>query len=270
VDAKPTTVPGPPGPPALQTNATSTALRSAWLGIRSRILGGLLLVLPVLITFWVVYWLYSALERYLIDPLARLVLWKVRQGQPDGDLPPWFENQAAPLIGVAVVLLLLYGLGFFVNSRVRGAIDAVMLRVPGLSVVYNGVRQVFKTLDRQGGQPRPQRVVLVPFPHPGMKTPGFVTSSCRDIETGKVILCVYVPTTPMPTSGYFLMIPEEDVVESSWSSDQTLQTIISGGLTAPSEVRYFKPGSAAGSHPAVAPVTKVPLRPREDGRSASH
>jgi uncharacterized membrane protein len=169
-----------------------------------------------------------------------------------------------------VVLLLLYGLGFFVNSRVRGAINAVMLRMPGLSVVYNAVRQVFQTLDRQRGQERPQRVVLVPFPHPGMKTPCFVTSSCRDIDSDKVILCVYVPTTPVPTSGYFLMIPEEDVVEPSWSSEQTLQTIISGGLTAPPEVRYFKPGPAAGSHSAAAPVTKdVPPRPREDDRSPS-
>ena len=67
------------------------------------------------------------------------------------------------------------------------------------------------------------------------------------------------------------MIPEEDVVESSWSSEQTLQTIISGGLTAPPEVRYFKPGPAAGSHPAAAPVTKdVPPRQREDDRSPSH
>ena len=200
-----------------------------------------MLVLPVLITFWLVYQLYSALEKYLIDPLARLVLWKVRQGQPDADLPPWFENYAAPLIGVIVVLLLLYGLGFFVNSRVRGAIDAVMLRMPGLSVVYNAVRQVFQTLDRQRGQKRPQRVVLVPFPHPGMKSPGFVTSSCRDIESGKVILCVYVPTTPVPTSGYFLLVPEDEVTDLDWGPEVALQTIISAGLTAPAEIRYPRP-----------------------------
>ena len=261
MDAKPTTVPGPPGPPGLQTNATPTALRSAWHSIRGRILGGLMLVLPVLITFWLVYQLYSALEKYLIDPLARLVLWKVRQGQPDADLPPWFENYAAPLIGVVIVLLLLYGLGFFVNSRLRRVLDALMLRVPGVSIVYNGVRQLFQTLERQGDRARPQRVVLVPFPHPGMKTPCFVTSSCRDVETGKVILCVYVPTSPVPTSGYFLMVPEDEVVESGWSSEKTVETILSAGLTAPAEVRYFKTGSAAGAHPAAAPVTNdVPPR----------
>jgi uncharacterized membrane protein len=240
MDAKLTTIPGPPGPPGPPTSPTPSALRSAWLSIRGRILGGLLLVLPVLITLWVVYWLYAFLHLYLIDPLARLVLWKVRQGQPDADLPPWFKDYAAPLIGVGTALLLLYGLGFFVSSRLRRVLDAVMLRVPGVSTVYNAVQQVFQTLNRQGGQQRPQRAVLVPFPHPGMKAPAFVTSSCRDIDTGKVILCVYVPTTPVPTSGYFLMIPEEDVVELSWSSEQALQTIISGGLTAPPDVRYYR------------------------------
>jgi uncharacterized membrane protein len=193
-----------------------------------------------------VYWLYSVLEDYLIEPLARLVLWNVRQGHPNAEIPPWFENFAAPLIGVAIALLLLYGLGFFVNSRLRRVLDAVMLRVPGVSIVYNGVRQVFQSLDRQGDQTRPQRVVLVPFPHVGMKTACFVTSSCRDTATGKVILCVYVPTSPVPTSGYFLMVPEEDVVESGWSSEITVQTILSGGLMAPPEVCYFKPASTAG------------------------
>jgi uncharacterized membrane protein len=267
VDSKLTPVPGPPG---LQTNATPTALGSAWLSIRARILGGLLLVLPVLIAFWVVYWLYSALEQYLIDPLARLVLWKVRLGQPDADLPPWFENYAAPLVGVVIALLLLYGLGFCVKSGLHRVLDAVMLRVPGVSIVYNGVRQVFQTLDRQGDRARPQRVVLVPFPHSGMKTACFVTSSCRDVETGKVILCVYVPTSPVPTSGFFLMVPEEDAIESGWNSEKTVQAILSGGLTAPSEVRYFKPGPAAGPHTTVAPVTNdVPLRQCEDGGSPS-
>jgi uncharacterized membrane protein len=55
---------------------------------------------------------------------------------------------------------------------------------------------------------------------------------------------VYVPTTPVPTSGYFLLVPEEDVTELDWSPEQALQTIISAGLTAPPEVRYFKPGTA--------------------------
>ena len=64
------------------------------------------------------------------------------------------------------------------------------------------------------------------FPHPGMKVPAFVTGSCRDAETQKVILQVYVPTTPVPTSGYCLLVREKEVVELNWTPEQTLRAII--------------------------------------------
>jgi len=213
-------------------------------GIRSRILGGLLLVLPILITLWVIHWLYTALEKNIIDPLALFVLWKIRQGQPDTKLPEWFEYFVAPLLAIVFALLMLYFLGFLVNSRIRRLLAWFLLRLPIVSIVYNGVRNVFQTLDSQRGQKRPQRVVLVDFPHPGTKVPAFKTATCIDVETRKTILCVYVPTTPVPTSGYLLLVPEEEVTELSWTSEQAVQAIISGGLTAPPEVSYFKKAHA--------------------------
>jgi uncharacterized membrane protein len=217
-----------------------------------------LLVLPILITLWAIHWMYSTLEKYVIEPFARLVLWTVQQGKPDTELPSWFEPYAAPLIAILIVLLLLYFLGFFVRSRLHRLVDWVLLRLPVISSVYNGVGKVFQTLEKQRGQQqRPQRVVLVAFPHPGMRVPAFVTASCRDMDTQKVLLCVYVPTTPVPTSGYFLLVPEEEVTELNWTSEQTLQTIISAGLTVPPEVRYYstKPGIAM--NPAAPPDPHV-------------
>ena len=250
MDTKPAGIPDP------RAGSAPAGPRRAWHSIRGRIVGGLMLVLPIVITLWVIYWVYSTLEKYVIDPLALLVLWQVRGGQADTKLPFWFETYAAPLIGILIALGLLYGLGFFVHSRLRRVVDGVLLRVPGVSVVYNGVRQVFQTLERQRGQQQgSQRVVLIAFPHPGMKALAFVTATCRDIETQKVLLCVYVPTTPVPTSGYFLLVPEEEVTELSWGPEQALQTIISGGLTAPPEVGYYKTRPTPGSNPAAAPAT---------------
>jgi uncharacterized membrane protein len=235
----------PPSSPGPQADAAPPVLRRAWHGIRGRILGGLLLVLPVLITFWVVYWLYSVLEDYAIRPLARLVIWKARVGQPETEPPFWFETYAAPLIGILIAVVLLYCLGFFVRSRLRRAMDWMLLRVPVISLVYNGVRQVFQAVDRQRGEQRLQRAVLVAFPHPGMKAPAFVTATCRDVSTGKVLLCVFVPTAPMPASGFIMLVPEEEVTELNWSPEQTLQVLISVGLTAPAEVPYFRTGPAS-------------------------
>src|SRR5262245_16506169 len=238
--------PSPLGGPPSQPGPPPSPVRKAWHSIRARVLGGRLLVLPLLVTIWVVYWLYMFLEKWVIDPLALVVLWAVRGGQPDTTLPPWFETYAAPVIGVLAALLLLYGLGFFVKSRVRRAMDWVLQRVPGVSVVYNGIQKVFQTLEKQRIQQQmPQRVVLISFPHPGMKVPAFVTGTCRDVATGKVLVCVYVPTTPVPTSGYFLLVPEEEVTELNWTPEQALQTIISGGLTAPHDVSYYRAASGA-------------------------
>jgi uncharacterized membrane protein len=214
-------------------------------GIKGRIFGGLVMVLPVLITLWVIGWLFFALRSYVIDPLAIAVMWALRKGQPAAEIPDWFEVYAAPPIAILLALVILYCLGFFVQSRLRRWFDAMLLRVPIFSTVYDGVLKIFQTLDKQRSSQGTQRVVLVTFPHPGMKVPGFVTATCRDIETGATLLCIYVPTTPVPTSGYFLLVPESEVTELNWTSEQALQTIVSGGLTVPPEVRYYKPAEAA-------------------------
>jgi uncharacterized membrane protein len=236
----------------LQANSALTEPRSAWQRTKARIVGGLLIVLPILITLWVFHWLYSNLETKVIDPIARMVLWKVRWSQTDAELPYWFETYAAPLIAILLVLVLLYFLGFFVHSRLRRLVDWVLLRVPVMSGVYEGVRNVFQSLERKRGKQSPQRVVLIQFPHPGMKAAAFVTATCRDIATQKVLLCVYVPQSPLPTNGHLLLVPEEETTELNWGPDETLQTLISGGFTAPQEVSYYKAPTAAAMNPVAA------------------
>jgi uncharacterized membrane protein len=223
-----------PGPPA-----DRSLVRAALSTIRRQVLAGLLLVLPFIVTFWIVYWLYTILEEYVIAAVARLVVHLV-EGQTGGaDLPPWFANYVAPFLGMLGVVLLLYFLGAFARSRLASGIDYLLLRVPVVSVIHNAVSRVFQSLKREENPTRFKRVVLVAFPHPGMRVPGFVTSSCRDVQTQKAILCVYVPTTPVPTSGYMLLIPEDEVTELDWNLEETMQAVVSFGLTAPDQVRYF-------------------------------
>jgi uncharacterized membrane protein len=159
--------------PTAVSESSASVLAGFWHNVRGQILGGLLFVLPILITVWIIYWLYTTLEKYVIDAFALLVLWLVQGGRPDTELPFWFEMYAAPVIAIILALVLLYGLGFLVRSRVRRGIDWVLLRVPLISIVYNGVRNVFQSLERQRGQQRLQRAVLVTFPHPGMKATSF-------------------------------------------------------------------------------------------------
>jgi uncharacterized membrane protein len=226
------------------TELGAAALRWSAIGkhVRNRLIEGLLVLLPVLVTFWIIHWLYTWLESYVIEPLAVFVLWKVRQLQRAPELPVWFERYAAPLLALAIALGILYVCGMLAHSSLRRWMDWALLRVPVVAPIYDAMRNVLKCLEGPSGQPKPQRVVLVSFPHPGMRLPAIVTSTCRDIATGKTLLCVYVPTTPVPTSGFFLIVPEEDATELNWDIQQTLQAIISGGLTAPPQVSYYGAG----------------------------
>ena len=228
-----------------------------WLSslIRNRIFAGLMVALPIAITFWIVWWLYSTLREVVIDPVARLLMRVSETESPDNKFPAgtpdWFkayiesQNQTdglsfvAPIFAFIIVLLLLYFLGLFFQSRLHKIVDWFLLSVPGVTTIYKAVSNVFASISQSGETQKFKRVVLIKFPHPGIQVPAFVTSTCIDERTGKNILCVYVPTTPVPTSGYMLMVPEEDVSDLEWDMNETLQAIVSGGITVPEKVDYF-------------------------------
>jgi uncharacterized membrane protein len=206
--------------------------------IRDRILGGLLLSMPLLITLWILAWFYSILEQKVIDPLAGMLLWKLKFTTSISP-PYWFETYVAPVIAILIALVFLYCLDLLADTRMRRGFGWFLKRVPLFSQIYNPVQQVFQSLEKGPEQQRQQRMVLITFPHPGVKLPAFVTGKCYDVKTGKPVLCVYVPTTPVPTSGFFLLVPEEEVTDLNWNTEQTLQAVMSGGLACPSEVSYF-------------------------------
>jgi uncharacterized membrane protein len=224
----------------------STPMKLLGRAVRSRIIGGVMVVSPLAITIFIIHWLYTTLQTIVIGPVARLFVWAISQDGAFGPdaLPVWFQKWVAPLVAIVIVLVLLYMLGMFFRSRLHGAMDEIVLKVPFVTTIYKAVRNVFVALQQDPSDTaRFKRVVLVKFPHPGMRVPGFVTSSCKDEVTGKIILCVYIPTTPVPTSGYMLLIPEDEVTDLPWDLNETLQAIISGGISVPSTVNYYPAAS---------------------------
>lgn len=217
------------------TASNSATPVSAFRIIRNRVIAGIFVVLPVFITYVVIQWLYNTAYTLAIGPIASGL--RHAWGNADKD-PGWMLSAVSSLAAIVVVLSILYIAGMFFRSRIHRAFDWVLLNVPGVNTVYSSVSNVVNAISRSHGQQNFKRVVLVPFPHAGMKAPAFVTSECIEETTGKVILCVYVPTTPVPTSGYMLMIPEEDVVALNWDLEETLQAIVSGGITVPPKVTY--------------------------------
>jgi uncharacterized membrane protein len=210
--------------------------------VRTRIISGLFVALPIALTLFIVHYLYATTV-LLLTPVVVTV--RLVAGRLAGD-PDYFDNTfwsryLAPVIAVVLVLSALYALGMFVRSRVLRAVDWVFLHVPVVGTIFKAVKNVFQSLGQQlEGNLGFKRIVLVEFPHPGMKSLAFVTSTLHDATTGRTILCVCLLTGVMPPAGFTLFVPEEAVTDVDWSMNQALQVILSGGITSPSAIHYYQ------------------------------
>ncbi len=234
------------------------ALHALWYAIRARILSGLIAALPIALTFWIVFWLYTTVMQVVLYPAILLVNYPLgRYG-----LSSRVTNFLAPIIAIVLVLFSLYCLGLFVRSRMHRTIDWVMLHLPVVNTIFKAVNNVFQSLGQQlQGESAFQRVVLVAFPHPGARSLAFVTNALLDATTGKTILCVCVLTGVMPPAGFTLFVPEEDVTDVDWSVNQTIQAILSGGLTSPATIHYFQGLHVPPTGPIVDPAGHpIPFR----------
>jgi uncharacterized membrane protein len=163
----------------------------------------------------------------------------------NGDLvmPFWWEKIVAPILAIAFVLSVLYFLGLFFRSRLHRLVDWIMLHLPVVTVIYKTVNNLVETFDPNRGMAEQfKRVVLVEFPQPGMRSVAFVTNSLKDEATGRTILCVCVLTGVVPPTGFTLFVPEEGVTDVDWTVNETIQVILTGGLTSPTSIRYFSAG----------------------------
>jgi uncharacterized membrane protein len=223
----------PPPPP-------DGTLRRALRDVRKKVISGLIAALPVVITFWIFYWLYLTLRSTLLNPTAALIQRLVgRTGLRD--LPVWWEQYVAPLLAILLALAFLYVLGYFARSRIFRLIDWILQRVPVVTLVYKAVRNLFQSLESQRQGLGYQRVVLVPFPHPGSRALAFVTKTLRDTQAGQTIVAVCVLTGVFPPTGFTLFFPENEVFETDWTVNDALQTIVSGGISAPEHIAYHTP-----------------------------
>jgi uncharacterized membrane protein len=232
-NAATTPTPPPPAPAAHEPGLFRALVRL----VRTRIVSGLLVALPIALTIFIVEYLYATTV-VILTPVIEGVRYVL--GQRGYGETFWYRY-FAPVIAVGLVLFFLYTLGMFVRSRVLRAVDWVFLHVPVVGTIFRAVKNVFQSLGRQlEGNVGFKRIVLVEFPHPGMRSLAFVTNTLRDATTDRTILCVCVLTGVMPPAGFTLFVPEEAVTDIDWSMNQALQAILSGGITAPTVIHYVQ------------------------------
>jgi len=197
-----------------------SAAHKFWRSLRRNFLTGLVVLLPVVVTIFVLWrlftWLDLILGRYFMEYL----------GYP------------IPGAGVVALILMIVGIGALASNilgkRLIGAVETLVARVPILRWIYRTTKQLFATL-LQERKTNFGKVVLVTFPYKGTYSMAFQTSDGSDVideVVGKKMVTVFLPTTPNPTSGYFLLVPEDEVIPLGISADEGLKYIISAGAIA--------------------------------------
>lgn len=194
--------------------------------MRKYFITGLLVLVPLFITVWVLSTLISTMDRSL---LLLPVQWR-----PEAQF-----GHAIPGVGALLTLLIIFVTGViatnFFGKRLILLWEALLGRVPVVKSIYNSVKQVSDTLFSDSGNAF-RKALLVQFPREGSWTIAFMTGQPGGDVANHLqgdFVSVYVPTTPNPTGGYFLMLPAKDIIELDMSVDEALKYIISMGVVAP-------------------------------------
>jgi uncharacterized membrane protein len=203
-------------------------------------LTGVLTILPIWLT-WIVFSFVLQGLTYLSAPWINGVLAPLVEAQPR--LFGWMHTSfVQSAIGIVMTLIFILATGLFatrvVGQRVLKFFEGWLARVPLAQTVYGGVKQLLEAMRTKPDGT--QRVVLIDFPSPEMKTVGLVTRVMRDADTGEELAAVYVPTTPNPTSGYLEIVPVSKLTPTDWTVDQAMAFIISGGAKAPDSIRFHR------------------------------
>ncbi|MFN0016712.1 MAG: DUF502 domain-containing protein [Pirellulaceae bacterium] len=217
-----------------------SVVRSLQMGAVRRMVLGLLFVLPIVLTVVVVYQIYRLLNQWIIGPIAQLIISPLAADPLVADNVYWksVESYITPPISLALVLMFLYLMGYVFQSRLNRWLDWIVERIPGISILYRAIRDASSAIHGPHGIKTIDKVVLVPFPHPGARATGYLMGESEDEKTGRKLACVYIPIALFPPSGYTLVFWYDDVTITDWDSASPWKMIISGGLTLPAKVPF--------------------------------
>ena len=194
--------------------------------LRNYLIGGLLVWIPIMITVWVVRFLSGILDQSLVL------------------LPPSWRPEAVfgtyvPGLGIVLSLLLLLLTGVLVRNLFGGQIvaglESLVRRIPVIGAVYAGAKTFSETVLTDKGKSFKQ-VVMVEFPRKGIFSIGFITSHELEeaqAKTEQVVTCVFVPTTPNPTTGFIVLVPKDEVVMMDMTVDEAFKMLLTLGVVVP-------------------------------------
>ncbi|MFO1487612.1 MAG: DUF502 domain-containing protein [Verrucomicrobiota bacterium] len=201
---------------------------------RSNFLTGLVVLLPAVISIAVVVWLFRNVSDITDKLLFFLPPDLTHKDHGKGGMH-WYWSVAALLFAVGLICAVGLLARNYIGRKLIEWMDRALLQIPLLNKIYGATKQVNDALT-SGDKNSFKTVVMIEFPHPGSRAIGFLTSEQRaepQIKSDQNLVCVFIPTTPNPTSGFLMLVPEEKVTRLEMSVSDGLKYIISLGAIAP-------------------------------------
>ncbi|MEJ2634698.1 MAG: DUF502 domain-containing protein [Calditrichia bacterium] len=201
----------------------SNGLKSSFVHLKKYIFRGILALIPPVLTFLVLRLLYVGIDQKVTRIIERIIGFSI------------------PGLGILLVLVVIYFVGVIASNmigrQIFGIIEKIVSRIPLLNTTYQVGKQLSVTLALPERQVF-KRVVLVEYLKQGMWTVGFVTGAIHDRgHNDEILLKVYIPTPPMPTSGTMVLVRESQTRDPGWTIEEAMKIVISGGIIGPDQIQ---------------------------------
>ena len=196
---------------------------------------GLIILLPTLITIFILYLVFKFINNNLAQPIGYLIISITNMITPEKPKTPFWNA----VFGFPIVIIIFYLVGYFTASFLgkklfKGIETWIMTSFPVIKDVYPYAKQFIDTFISPDKKTEFKSVVAVEFPQPGMYVTGFITADgLKDLNeyTGKKLITVFVANSPAPFTGFTLFVSEDKIIPLNMTIDEALRVIVSGALT---------------------------------------
>ena len=195
-----------------------------WNKLSNYFLRGLITILPLLVTIWLLWFMFTFLDGIL------------------GNIIALFVGHTLPGLGFLLVIIVILMAGYFATHLFSAKFfefgEQILYHVPIVKSIYTSAKQINDVLFIHKGSEEYRRACLVEYPRKGIYSIGFITSDAAgEIEdkTKSKLINVFIPNTPTPATGFLIIVPAQDVIILEMRTDEAFKYIVSGGVLRPDE-----------------------------------
>ncbi|MBZ0256376.1 DUF502 domain-containing protein [bacterium] len=213
--------------------------------LRNYFFTGLFVIVPIGVTIWIVFGVFQFMDNWFRDLVMSQDWWEEYVGAA---FP--YEHGVGFVLTITIICMVGFFASLYIGRKVLDLVDYIFSQIPGVSTIYNGLKQISVSISGRRSKIF-EKVVLIEYPRRGIYSLAFITAEDEGVFSellNEELVYVFMPTTPNPTSGFFLLIPKCDAVELKLTVEEAMKMIISSGMVAPKRVKPVSQEALEQSH----------------------